>query len=188
MILPKGSNPYTVLSHELLHERPFVRSYKDEVLMKGLKKDYSYLETDGSSGIVALNEKGEVALVGQWRYPVQDYHWEVPAGMAERGESPLENAKRELLEEAGVQALEWTALGALHMDGSKLAHTTHLFLAQNLTVGANAPMPDEELAVKWLPLETALLAVEKGEIQDGLTIIGLLKAQRILQGSGPKLP
>lgn len=181
MSLPLGPNPYTTLSHELLHQRPYVRSYKDEVMMNGLKKDYSYLETDGSTGIVALNEKSEVALVGQWRYPVKEYHWEIPAGMAEAGESPLENAKRELKEEAGVEAVDWTELGAYHMDGSKLDHTSHLFLARGLTVGQNAPMIDEELVVQWLPLDEAIGLIEAGEIKDGFTVIGLLRAQAFLQ-------
>lgn len=181
MLLPLGPNPYTTLAHDLLHQRPYVRFYRDQVRMGAVNKDYSYIDVDDSVGVVALNDKNEVVLVGQWRYPIQEYRWELPAGMAEAGESPLENAKRELMEEAGVEASEWIDLGSYQMDGSKMNQKNHLFLARGLTVGANAPMEDEELRVLWLPLEEALTLVEAGELRDGLTVIGLLRAQRYLQ-------
>ncbi len=181
MSLPQGSNPYTTLSHELLHERKYVKFYRDAVTMNGLEKDYSYIAVDDSVGIVAMNEKQEVVLVGQWRYPIKEYRWEIPAGMAEAGETPLENAKRELMEEAGVEAKTWTPLGSYQMDGSKMDQKNHLFLAQDLVVGKNAPMEDEELNVQWLPLTEAVRLVETGELRDGFTVIALLRAQAHLQ-------
>lgn len=181
MPLPQGSNPYFTLSSELLHERKYVRFVRDMVTVGEVKKDYSYIDVDDSVGIVALNEKGEVALVGQWRYPIKEYHWEIPAGMCEAGESPLENAKRELMEEAGVQAKKWTVLGSYQMDASKMNQQNTLFLAEELTVGDNAPMEDERIERLWLPLKEAVALVESGEIRDGLTVIGLLKAQVYLR-------
>lgn len=177
MPLPLGPNPYTTVSHELLHERKYVKFYRDEVTMNGLAKDYSYIAVDDSVGVVAINDKGEVVLVGQWRYPIKEYRWEIPAGMAEMGESPLENAKRELMEEAGVEAKTWTPLGSYQMDGSKMNQKNHLFLAQDLVIGENAPMDDEELSVQWLPLNEAVQLIEAGELRDGFTVIGLLRAQ-----------
>jgi 8-oxo-dGTP pyrophosphatase MutT (NUDIX family) len=181
MRLPQGANPYTTLSSELLHERTYVRFLRDKVRINGTEKDYSYIDVDDSVGIVALNGKGEVVLVGQWRYPVKEYRWEIPAGMSEAGETPLENAKRELMEEAGVSAETWTELGSYQMDGSKMNQRNHLFLAEDLTVGQNSPMEDEDLMVKWLPLQEALQRVEEGEIRDGFTVIGLLRVQAYLQ-------
>lgn len=188
MTLPHGQNPYTQLSSQKLHERKYVKFFKDMVKIGEIEKDYSYMDVDDSVGVVALNEKGEVALVGQWRYPIKQYHWEIPAGMAEAGETPLENAKRELMEEAGVQAKEWTELGSYQMDGSKMDQQNHLFLAQELTVGENAPMEDERIERLWLPLEEALALVEAGEIRDGFTVIGLLRAQSYLQKKEPLHP
>lgn len=181
MTLPQGSNPYSVLSSELIHQRPYVRFYKDMVHVREVDKDYSYMAVDDSVGIVALNGKGEVVLVGQWRYPIKEYHWEIPAGMSEAGESPLENAKRELMEEAGVSAAKWTVLGSYQMDASKMRQQNTLFLAEDLTVGDNAPMEDEKIERLWLPLDEAIRLVEAGEIRDGLTVIGLLKVQAFLQ-------
>ncbi len=181
MLLPTGDNPYFTLSSELLHERKYVRFMRDMVEIGDVKKDYSYMVVDDSVGIVALNEKGEVALVGQWRYPIKEYRWEIPAGMAEPGESPLENAKRELMEESGVSAAKWTELGSYQMDGSKMRQHNHLFLAEELTVGDNAPMEDEKLERLLLPLEAAIALIESGEIRDGLTVIALLRAQGYLR-------
>lgn len=181
MTLPQGENPYFTLSSELLHERTYVRFMKDTVQIDELKKDYSYMDVDDSVGIVALNEKGEIALVGQWRYPIKEYRWEIPAGMAEPGETPLQNAQRELMEEAGVRALKWTELGSFQMDGSKMNQQNHLFLAEELTVGDNAPMIDEKIERLWIPLKEALALVESGELRDGFTVIALFKAQAYLQ-------
>lgn len=181
MVLPSGENPYFTLSSELLHERKYVRFLHDKVQIGDTKKDYSYISVDDGVGIVALNEKGEVALVGQWRYPIKEYHWEIPAGMTEAGETPLENAKRELMEEAGVHAKEWTALGSYQMDPSKMDQQNHLFLARQLTVGKSSPMEDEQIENLWIPLEEALQLVENGTIRDGFTAIGLLRAQAFLQ-------
>lgn len=181
MSLPLGPNPYATLAHELLHERKYVQFFRDKVTMNGLEKDYSYISVDDSVGIVVLNQHNQVVLVGQWRYPIKEYRWEIPAGMAEAGESPLENAKRELKEEAGVEAQTWIPLGSYQMDGSKMDQKNHLFLAMDLSLGANSPMEDEQLAVQWLPLTEAIGLVEAGEIRDGLTVIGLLRAQAFLQ-------
>ena len=181
MQLHQSHNTNTNLSHEQLHERKYVKFFKDRVKMGSIEKDYSYMQVDDSVGIVVLNEKEEIALVGQWRYPVKQYRWEIPAGMSEADETPLENAKRELLEEAGVKAEKWTELGSYQMDGSKMDQQNHLFLAEELSVGENSPMEDEELQVLWLPLNEALALVEAGEIRDALTVIGVLKAQLHLQ-------
>ncbi len=181
MPLPQGSNPYRTLSHELVHERKYVKFFRDQVQLGELEKDYSYMQVDDSVGIVAINDNAEVVLVGQWRYPVKQYRWEIPAGMQESGESALENAKRELMEEAGVEARTWTELGSYQMDGSKMDQQNQLFLAQDLVVGENSPMEDERLEVQWLPLSEALELIEKGELRDGLTVIGLLRAQSHLQ-------
>lgn len=181
MPLPPGSNPYTTRSHELLHARKYVKFFRDQVTMGGLDKDYSYMQVDDSVGIVALNDKEEIALVGQWRYPIKEYRWEIPAGMSEAGETPLQNAERELKEEAGVEAKSWTELGSYQMDGSKMDQRNHLFLAEDLILGENAPMEDEQLEVLWLPLKEAVQLVEAGELRDALTVIGILRVQAHLQ-------
>lgn len=183
MLLPQGTNPYTLISSELLHKRPYVEFYKDVVKIREVVKDYSYVKVDDSVGIVAINGKGEVALVGQWRYPINSYNWEIPAGMCEPGEKPELSAIRELEEEAGVVAQKWDFLGNFQLEASKMNQKTHVFLARELTVGKNAPMEDEKLSNIWIPFEEAIEKIELGEIREGLSVIGLLRARDYLRNS-----
>lgn len=186
MELPAGKNPYTTLSHELMHSRAYITFYRDMVRVNGIEKDYSYTGAASGVAMVAINEKGEVALVGQWRYPVNMYTWELPAGTREEGEEPLVTGKRELLEEAGASAEEWTPLGAYLVECSKSSQESYIFLAEKLTVGKNNPDEDEGLELLWIPFEKALTLVESGEIHDALSVIGLLRAERFLRRRAPK--
>lgn len=181
MLLPYGDNPYTLLSSELLHKRPYVEFYKDMVKIRDTVKDYSYMKVDDSVGIVAINDKGQVALVGQWRYPINTYNWEIPAGMCEAGETHQESAIRELKEEAGAVAEQWDSLGYFQMEASKMDQQTHVFLARKLRVSENAPMEDEKLTTLWIPFEEALEKIGEGEIREALSVIGLLRAQAYLR-------
>ncbi|MEK7145851.1 MAG: NUDIX hydrolase, partial [Patescibacteria group bacterium] len=104
-----------------------------------------------------------------------------PAGMREENEDPLETAKRELREEAGVIAKKWTALGSFYMECSSTNKESFAFLAEDLELGEGNPDDDEEIESRWLPLEEALKKVASGEIKDGLTCLGLLRAQSILR-------
>ncbi len=181
MQLPSGKNPFKKLSSELLYERPYVRFMKEKVEVAGQVKDYSFAQINNGIGIVAINDKNEVVLVGQWRYPIDEYSWEIPAGMREENEDPLETAKRELREEAGVIAKKWTALGSFYMECSSTNKESFAFLAEDLELGEGNPDDDEEIESRWLPLEEALKKVASGEIKDGLTCLGLLRAQSILR-------
>lgn len=181
--LPAGDNPWETLSSEEEVRRPSLSFFKDRVRINGFEKDYSFIRFASGIGIVALREDGMIPMVGQWRYPIETYAWEIPAGTLEEGESPLETAKRELAEEAGLKAQKWTPLGAYYMEPSVSTQKSYLFLAEELTeVGMN-PDDDEVLEVIWLPFEEALGKVASGEIEDAFTVIGLLKAQAHLRSA-----
>lgn len=180
MSLPKGQNPYTQISSEQIYARKYVRFMKDMVKIGEHTKDYSYSDIANGVGIVAINEKQEIALVGQWRYPVKQYNWEIPAGMREDGEDPLATAKRELKEEAGLTAQKWQKLGEFFMEPSSTTKVGHIFLAQELQQGNQSLDDDERINVEWLPLKEILALIEKGEIKDGFTILGILRAQSYL--------
>lgn len=181
MQLPSGKNPFKKLSSEVLYERPYLRFMKEKVQVGEQVKDYSYADIRNGIGIVAINDKKEVVLVGQWRYPIDAYDWEIPAGMREGEEDPLETAKRELREEAGVTAKKWTPLGSFYMECSSTNKVSYAFLAQDLELGADQQDDDEEIAALWIPLTEALEKVAAGEIRDGLTCLGLLRAESILR-------
>ncbi len=181
MQLPQGENPFTKISSEELYRRPYVRFMRDLVKINGLEKDYSYADIANGIGIVAINDQNEVALVGQWRYPIARYSWEIPAGMREGAEDPLEAAKRELKEEAGVTAKKWTSLGEFFMEGSSTTKKAIIFLAQDLEMGKQSLDDDEKIEVLWLPFQQVIDLTEDGSIKDGMTVLALLRAKCLIQ-------
>ena len=183
MKLPGGENPFTELSSEVVYERKYVRFIKDMVRIGEVEKDYSYADIADGIAIVAVNDKREVVLVGQWRYPIKQYTWEVPAGMRDEGEDPLETAKRELEEEAGIRAKKWTPLGSFFMEASSTTKRAFAFLAQDLELVEQSIEEDERIEIEWLPFDVALEKIATGEIRDGLTVIGLLRARDYLLDS-----
>src|SRR5699024_9915410 len=122
-----------------------------------------------------------IYLVGQYRYPLEKYSWELPEGGCPEGESPLEAAKRELLEEAGVKAKHWELLMEIDMSNSITDEHCHTFLAKGLEKGQSNPEDTEELKVKKVPFEEALEMVLHGEITDAISVAAILKAKIILE-------
>lgn len=136
----------------------------------------------GGVCVAAVDEKGLVAMVRQFRYPYGEHLLELPAGKLEPGEDPLCAAMRELSEETGLEAANWTALGPVYTSPGFSRETLYLYLATGLTQGEAHPDPNELLDVEKRPLADLLEMVDRGELRDGKTIIGLMKAQRILGG------
>lgn len=129
-----------------------------------------------ATGVVALEENGQVWLVGQWRYTLGAYSWEIPEGGAAPGEDPLVAAKRELLEETGMEAETWTPLQTLHTSNCVTDEVAHIYLARGLRrVGDPRPDPTEVLRVRCVPLTEALRMVRVGEITDAVSVAGLLR-------------
>lgn len=129
----------------------------------------------GGVGIVALTEKNEVLLVNQFRYPYKSEIIEIPAGKLNPGEDPLECGKRELHEETGAAASEYISLGKLLPSPGYTNEIIHLYLAKNLSYGAQQPDEDEFLDVIKIPLEKAIEMVMSDKLKDSKTQIALLK-------------
>jgi 8-oxo-dGTP pyrophosphatase MutT (NUDIX family) len=130
-----------------------------------------------SCGIVAINEDNQIALVGQWRYVHDKYSLEIPTGGSEQDETPLDAAKRELLEETGLTAGDWTELGTIDNSNGATTDIAHLFLARNLTAGSSAPQGDEQVELRWMPFVDAVLSVMKGEITESVSVAAILKTE-----------
>lgn len=124
-------------------------------------------------GVVAVDDGGRVLLVGQYRYTLDRYSWEIPEGGAPLAEAPLLGAQRELAEETGYRATLWRELAILHTSNSLMDEAGVLYVATGLVPGLATPDPTEELDQRWVSLSEALEMVEHGEITDALTIIGL---------------
>jgi ADP-ribose pyrophosphatase len=138
----------------------------------------------GAAAVVALDEQGRVALVHQFRHAAGGFIWEIPAGVLEPGEAPLACARRELEEETGLRAASITPLGSVLTAPGFCDERIHLFLATDLTEGAQRLEGDEVLSVSRLPLVEAMSMVARGDICDAKSIAGLHHAWRRLGEPG----
>lgn len=132
-------------------------------------------------GIVPLDEVGNTWLVGQYRYPLKKYSWEIPEGGGKLGASILDAAKRELQEEVGLLAEQWTEIAVCYTSNAVCDEKAIIFVAQGLSETENAPDETEQLQIKKLPLSEAIAMAMNGEIQDAISIIGLLKVKVLLE-------
>ncbi|HMK85329.1 MAG TPA: NUDIX hydrolase [Steroidobacteraceae bacterium] len=149
----------------------------------GREYQIDFVRHPGAAAVVAVDAAGRVCLVRQYRHGVADFLWEIPAGKLDAGEAPEVCAVRELAEETGVTARDWTALGLYIPAPSLFTEVIHLYLARELEVGAPNPDSDEELEIRWLALEEALGRVLGGEWNDGKTALALARAERELRRS-----
>lgn len=176
-------NPWTTHHTESRYDNPWIRVTEHQVVHpNGDPGIYGVVHMKNiATGIVPVDEEGYTWLVGQWRYPLEAYSWEIPEGGAPEGTDPLAGAKRELLEETGMTATDWTPLGTVHTSNSVTDETAKLYLARGLDIVSDPrPEASEELRQKRLPLREAVEMVVRNEITDAVSIVGLLKAWRLL--------
>ena len=128
-------------------------------------------------GCVPLHDDGTVTLVGQHRYPLDAWSWEVPEGGGRIDADPLDEMRRELLEESGLTAREWIPLGTLHTSNSVCDETAHLWLARGLVEGDASPESTEgDLRVKRVPFALAVEMAMDGRITDAISTAALTRA------------
>ena len=177
---PEHPDPYTVLDRRLLYESPWVRLREDRFQhRRGAQGQYvvcGFMRT--ACGVVALDEQDRVVLVGQWRYPLERYSWELPEGGGDAIESPYEAIRRELAEEAGLTAKVWEPLAFFHPSNSSTEEEAFLFLATELSPAeGHHAEDDEELLLHREPFQDCLRRILSGEITDSLTVMALLALQ-----------
>jgi 8-oxo-dGTP pyrophosphatase MutT (NUDIX family) len=131
--------------------------------------------------VVAVDAQNRVCLLHQFRHAANGYLWELPGGKLDPGEPPLSTAQRELVEEAGVSALEWQPLGIVVSSPGVFTEVVHLFLARQLEQRGATPEASEVFESRWVPLEEALARALDGDITDGKTVIGLCRAANRLR-------
>jgi ADP-ribose pyrophosphatase len=148
---------------------------KDEVeLSTGDKATREMVLHPGAVAILALNDQDEAVLVRQYRYPVQEVLYEIPAGKLEKGEDPLNCAQRELAEETGFRAEAWEKVASFYTAPGFTNELMHLFLARELTAHEARPDPDEIIAFETLPVQEIRSLMEQGRIKDAKTLIAFL--------------
>ncbi|HXB72493.1 MAG TPA: NUDIX hydrolase [Candidatus Acidoferrales bacterium] len=128
----------------------------------------------GSAVIMAVDRKKRVLLVRQYRLPAEKYLWELPAGRLDPGEKPLQAARRELKEETGYRARQWTRLASYFASPGFVQERMTIFLAEDLTGGEATPMDDEQIEARWFTKKELAEMIESGKIDDGKTLIGFL--------------
>ena len=171
-------NPWTKIKSKSVYENPWIRVREDKVLKpNGEPGIYGVVEFKNKAvGVIALNKRREVVLVGQYRYPLNEYSWELPEGGCPEGESLTAAAKRELLEETGLKARKWKKLFEMSLSNSSTNERAVVFLATALSQHEDEPEDTEVLKRKTVPLTKALEMVFSGEITDAISVAGLLYA------------
>lgn len=149
-------------------------------LPKGRVAELEIAHHPGGAAVVAVDADGRVCLLRQFRHAAGGWLTELPAGKLDGGEPPLECARRELAEEAGVSARRWEKLGEFFSSPGVLTEVIHLFLAQDLTPVDASPEDHEVLEASWVPLAEAMDLAASGRLQDAKSVIGLLWARERL--------
>ncbi len=177
-------NPWITLSDKHIYENPWISLTEHQVINPGGGEGiYGKVHFKNLAiGILVLDEEDNTWLVGQFRYPLNQYSWEIPEGGGPLGIDPLESAKRELLEETGITANSWTEIQRIHLSNSVSNEYGIIYLARELSFGASAPEETEELVIRKLPFEEAYQMVINGEITDSLSVAAILKV-KILNSS-----
>ena len=132
-------------------------------------------------GILPLDENRNTWLVGQYRFPLKAYSWEIPEGGGPLGLPPLDSAKRELLEETGLTASHWTELQRMHLSNSVSNELAIIYIATGLTMGIAAPEETEELVLRKVPFDEAYAMVMDGSITDSMSVAAILKTTILIQ-------
>ena len=149
-------------------------------LPNGHVADLEIIHHPGGAAAVALDAQGRVCLLRQYRHAAAGWIWELPAGKLEPQEPPLETARRELIEEAGMEALDWLPLGPYVSSPGVFTESVHLFLARNLRSATISHEPAESIEIHWVDFVAACQRAASGEINDGKTALGLLRVQALL--------
>jgi 8-oxo-dGTP pyrophosphatase MutT (NUDIX family) len=174
-------SPWKTLASRSVYDNDWIRVREDDVIRpngeRGIYGVVSPLRV--ATGVVALDESDELILVGQFRYALNQYSWEIPEGGADPGEAPLEGAKRELREETGLIATSWRQLGGpVHLSNCFTDEVGYVFVARDLEQVEPSPDATEELKLRRVSLADALDEVDRGEITDAVSVIALLRLAR----------
>lgn len=180
--LDESHNPWQTHSREVLYENPWIQVREDQITNPaGNPGIYGVVSMKNKAlGIVPVDADGNTWLVGQFRYTLNEYCWEIPMGGGPVELDILESAQRELREETGITARRWTNIARLHTSNSVTDEEGFVFLAQELEFGEHEPEETEQLHIWKLPLAEAVDLVMSNRITDAISVAGLLKAARIL--------
>jgi len=171
-------SPWTTHRRRTVYDNPWIHVTESDVTNPGGGEGiYGVVHFKNRAiGVVPVDDEGYTWLVGQYRYTLDSYEWEIPEGGCPQGEAPLDAAKRELAEETGLVAENYEILlDEIALSNSVSDERATIFLARNLEMTESSPEETEDLKVRRLPLEKAIEMVERGEITDAVSVMALLK-------------
>jgi 8-oxo-dGTP pyrophosphatase MutT (NUDIX family) len=173
-----SDNPWKTVSTKTVYDNPWISVREDAVVRPdGDDGIYGVVHFKNIAvGVLAIEDE-DVYLVGQYRYPLNMYSWELPEGGCAEGEDPLAAARRELEEETGLCATSWRKLGEAHLSNSVSDELAIWYLATGLSQGEMRPEGSERLSVKRVPLKEALAMGLDGRISDALSLLGIMQYQ-----------
>ena len=175
-------NLWKTISSKQIYDNQWITLEEDQVTNPGGGKGIygKVLFKSYAIGIVPLDNDQNTWLVGQWRYTLGEYSWEIPMGGGPKEEGKLDSAKRELKEETGLTAKKWTEFVKMHTSNSVTDEVGFAFLAEELTEGETEFEETEDLKIRKLPFKEAHQMVLDGQITDSLSMVSILKLGRML--------
>ncbi len=182
--MQESENPWKTLESNEIYDNPWIKVTEHNVLNPaGGAGIYGVVHFKNLAiGIIPIDENGNIWLVGQYRFPLKAYSWEIPEGGGNLAIHPLESAKRELLEETGLKADKWTEIQRMHLSNSVSDELAILYLAENLTQYEAEPEETEQLTIKKIHFDEAYQMVLMGEITDSMSVISILKLKLLRAG------
>jgi 8-oxo-dGTP pyrophosphatase MutT (NUDIX family) len=175
-------NPWQIISEKNVYDNKWINVTEyDVVNPNGGKGIYGKVHFKNIAiGIVVLDDELNTYLVGQYRFAIDEYSWEIPEGGGSLDTDPVESARRELLEETGLVAHEWTPVLKMHLSNSVSDEYSIIYLARNLEQHTAMPEETEQLVVMKLPFEEAWRMVEEGLITDAMSVAAIQKVKLML--------
>lgn len=182
-------NSWKTLSTELVYESAWIAVHKHQTINPaGNPAVYSVVNFKNLAiGVLPLSEDGYTWLVGQWRYPLNAYSWEIPEGGGPLGEAPLDTARRELKEETGIVATDFREIMQLHLSNSATDEHAFVFLATGLSFEHAEPEETEDLKVKKVSISEAFDMTLRGEITDAISVAAIMKVKHLIDQGEVKI-
>ncbi len=181
MSKPPKQNPWKKTSGKTIYDNPWITLDEDQVINPGGGNSvYGKVHFKNFAvGIIPLDENNNTWLVGQWRYSLNEYSWEIPMGGGPIDIDLLESAQRELKEETGLTAQSWELFLKMHTSNSVTDEVGYAFVAKGLQQGETEFEETEDLEIIKLPFSEAVEMVMNGKITDSLSMIAILKLAKL---------
>lgn len=184
-MINEENNPWQITGSSLKYDNPWISVTEFNIINPGGGSGiYGKVHFKNRAiGIVPIDNENNTWLVGQYRFPIDAYSWEIPEGGGSLSEPPLAAAQRELLEEAGIKARQWEKVMEMHLSNSVTDEICCIYLARELSYHKPSPEETEQLTIKKIPFPQVVEMVIAGKIVDAVTVAAVLKVNYLLQNN-----